>query len=80
MRGKLVGLGLLIGFGATVLTSRVMGSMLFQTSAHDPLTFGLTILLLGCGRTCRLSPAGATCHPRESDRSAANGMTPNKFR
>lgn len=44
--GKLVGLGLLIGFGATILTSRVMGSMLFQTSAHDPLTFSLTILLL----------------------------------
>ena len=44
--GKLIGLGLLIGFGATILTSRVMGSMLFQTSAHDPLTFSLTILLL----------------------------------
>jgi ABC-type antimicrobial peptide transport system permease subunit len=24
-----------------------MDSMLFQTSAHDPLTFSLTILLLG---------------------------------
>src|SRR5262245_55050641 len=45
--GKLVGLGLLIGLGATILTSRVMGSMLFQTSATDPLTFSLTILLLG---------------------------------
>jgi len=44
--GKLIGLGLLIGFGATILTSRIMGSMLFQTSAHDPLTFSLTILLL----------------------------------
>jgi putative ABC transport system permease protein len=44
--GKLVGLGLLIGFVGTILTSRVMGSMLFQTSAHDPLTFSLTILLL----------------------------------
>jgi putative ABC transport system permease protein len=45
--GKLVGLGLLIGLGATILASRVMDSMLFQTSAHDPLTFSLTILLLG---------------------------------
>jgi putative ABC transport system permease protein len=45
--GKLVGLGLLIGLGATILTSRVMASMLFQTSTGDPLTFGLTILLLG---------------------------------
>jgi len=35
-----------IGFGATVLISRVMDSMLFQTSTHDPLTYSLTILLL----------------------------------
>jgi len=35
--GKLVGLGLLIGLGATLVVSRAMGSMLFQTSAHDPL-------------------------------------------
>ena len=55
---KLVGLGLLIGFGATILTSRVMGSMLFQTSAHDPLTFTLTILLLAAvGLAACLLPA-----------------------
>ncbi len=44
--GKLVGIGLLLGLGATFLTSRVMGSMLFQTNAHDPVTFALTTLLL----------------------------------
>lgn len=44
--GKLVGLGLLLGLGATFVTSRVMGSLLFQTNAHDPLTFGLTTFLL----------------------------------
>jgi len=44
--GKLVGVGLLLGFGATFVTSRVMGSMLFQTNAHDPLIFCLTTLLL----------------------------------
>ncbi|MDQ3545703.1 MAG: ABC transporter permease [Verrucomicrobiota bacterium] len=44
--GKLVGLGLLLGLGATFVASRVMGSLLFQTNAHDPLTFGLTTLLL----------------------------------
>jgi putative ABC transport system permease protein len=44
--GKLVGVGLLLGLGATLATSRVIGSMLFQTNAHDPLTFALTTLLL----------------------------------
>ncbi len=44
--GKLIALGLVVGFVATFATSRVMGSMLFQTEAHDPLTFSLTILLL----------------------------------
>ena len=44
--GKLVSLGLVIGLGATFVASRLMGSMLFQTNAHDPLTFGLTTLLL----------------------------------
>src|SRR5262249_4059726 len=44
--GKLVGAGLLIGLGVTLVTSRVMDSMLFQTNAHDPLTFSLTTLLL----------------------------------
>jgi putative ABC transport system permease protein len=45
--GKLVGLGLLLGLGATFIAARVMGSMLFQTNAHDPLTFACTTLLLG---------------------------------
>ena len=44
--GKLVGVGLFIGLGATFATSRFLGSMLFQTGAHDPLTFCLTTLLL----------------------------------
>jgi putative ABC transport system permease protein len=45
--GKLVGLGLLIGLAATLAASRAMGSMLFNTSAQDPLTLGLITLLLG---------------------------------
>jgi len=44
--GKLVGVGLILGLGATVATSRVIGSMLFQTNSRDPLTFALTTLLL----------------------------------
>jgi putative ABC transport system permease protein len=43
--GKLIGLGLLIGLVATLAASRAMGSMLFNTSAYDPLTL-LTITLL----------------------------------
>lgn len=44
--GKLIGLGLLIGLLATLAASRAMGSMLFNTSAYDPLTLGsITVLL-----------------------------------
>jgi putative ABC transport system permease protein len=45
--GKLVGLGLIIGLAATLAASRAMGSMLFNTSAHDPLTLAAITLLLG---------------------------------
>jgi putative ABC transport system permease protein len=44
--GRLVGLGLLIGLGATLAAGRVMSSLLFETNEHDPLTVGLTIVLL----------------------------------
>jgi putative ABC transport system permease protein len=45
--GKLIGLGLLVGLAATLAASRAMGSMLFNTSAQDPLTLGTITLLLG---------------------------------
>jgi len=45
--GKLIGLGLIIGLAATVAASRAMGSMLFNTSAQDPLTLCSITLLLG---------------------------------
>ncbi len=44
---KLIGLGLLIGLLATLAASRAMGSMLFNTSAYDPLTLGTITVLLG---------------------------------
>ncbi len=44
--GRLVGLGLLIGLGATIAAGRVMSSLLFQTNEYDPLTVGLTIVVL----------------------------------
>jgi putative ABC transport system permease protein len=45
--GKLIGLGLIIGLAATLAAARAMGSMLFNTSAQDPLTLGAITLLLG---------------------------------
>jgi putative ABC transport system permease protein len=45
--GKLIGLGLIIGLAATLAASRAMGSMLFKTSAQDPLTLGTITVLLG---------------------------------
>ena len=45
--GKLIGLGLAIGLLATLGASRAMGSMLFNTSAYDPLTLTSITLLLG---------------------------------
>jgi putative ABC transport system permease protein len=44
--GKLIGLGLVIGLLATLGASRAMGSMLFNTSAYDPLTLASITLLL----------------------------------
>jgi putative ABC transport system permease protein len=45
--GKLIGLGLAVGLLATLAASRAMGSMLFNTSAYDPLTLSSITLLLG---------------------------------
>jgi putative ABC transport system permease protein len=44
--GKLIGLGLAIGLLATLAASRAMGSMLFNTSAYDPLTLTTITLVL----------------------------------
>ncbi len=44
--GKLIGLGLVIGLLATLAASRAMGSMLFNTSAYDPLTLATITVLL----------------------------------
>jgi putative ABC transport system permease protein len=56
--GKLIGLGLVIGLAATLAASRAMGSMLFNTSAQDPLTLGtITILLAAVALVACLLPA-----------------------
>jgi putative ABC transport system permease protein len=56
--GKLIGAGLLLGLVATLVASRVMGSMLFNTSAYDPLTLStITILLAAVALIACLLPA-----------------------
>lgn len=44
--GRLVALGLVLGLVATLAAGRAIGSMLFETSAADPLTLLATTLLL----------------------------------
>ncbi|MEY2508474.1 MAG: hypothetical protein QOH01_2803 [Verrucomicrobiota bacterium] len=56
--GKLIGLGLLIGLLATLAASRAMGSMLFNTSAYDPLTLGtITVVLAAVALVACFFPA-----------------------
>lgn len=56
--GKLIGCGLILGLVATLAASKAMGSMLFNTSAQDPLTlFVITILLAGVALIACLLPA-----------------------
>jgi putative ABC transport system permease protein len=56
--GKLVGIGLLAGLVTTLATSRAMASILFRTSAHDPLTLtSITILLAAVAMVACLLPA-----------------------
>ncbi|HEV2803543.1 MAG TPA: ABC transporter permease [Chthoniobacterales bacterium] len=56
--GKLIGLGLLIGLIATLAASRAMGSMLFNTSAYDPLTLAtITVVLAAVALVACFFPA-----------------------
>ena len=56
--GKLIGVGLIIGLIATVAASRAMGSILYNTSAQDPLTLGaITLLLAAVALLACLLPA-----------------------
>jgi putative ABC transport system permease protein len=40
--------GALIGVGGAFLLTRLMASLLYGVTAHDPLTFGVVVLLLTC--------------------------------
>ncbi len=43
---KLIGLGIVIGIGAALLASRLLGSLLYGVTATDPVTFALVPLVL----------------------------------
>ena len=69
---QLVGIGLLIGVGASLLTNRLLVTELWNTSPHDPATFAavtsmiVAIGLLACWiparRAVRVEPAVALRH------------------
>jgi putative ABC transport system permease protein len=70
--GKLVGFGLLLGLGVAFAGSRAIESILFKTSAHDPLTLAaITLLLTGVAFVACLLPArrAAKIDPMEALRS-----------
>jgi putative ABC transport system permease protein len=60
--GKLVGLGLFLGLAAALASGRLLESLLFQTSPHDPLTLAAITLILALVATlaCLLPARRAT--------------------
>ena len=60
--GKLIGLGIVSGLVATLAASRALRSVLYNTSAQDPLTLSLITLLLAivAGAACLIPARRAT--------------------
>jgi ABC-type antimicrobial peptide transport system permease subunit len=56
--GEMVLLGVVVGLAAALALTRLMASMLFEVSAHDPLTFlGVAVLLGAVALTACYLPA-----------------------
>jgi putative ABC transport system permease protein len=56
--GVLIALGIAIGGAGSVLTSRLLGGLLFGVTPHDPTTFAASVLLLaGVGIAACAGPA-----------------------
>jgi ABC-type antimicrobial peptide transport system permease subunit len=55
---KLVGIGMMIGFVAAFLLTRVLASMLFGIGATDPITFiGISVVLFAVALLASYVPA-----------------------
>jgi ABC-type antimicrobial peptide transport system permease subunit len=55
---KLAGLGIALGVVGSLVLARVMASILYGVTAHDPLTFGtVVVVLLGVALVACLVPA-----------------------
>jgi putative ABC transport system permease protein len=55
---RLAGLGVLLGLGGAIALTRLMSSLLFDTSATDPLVYlSLSLLLLAMAGTACYVPA-----------------------
>jgi len=59
---KLAGIGLLIGVVAALALSRLLDSLLYGVSATDPITLGISLLVLGLAAllACMLPAVRAT--------------------
>ncbi len=69
---KLVGVGTIIGLGLAFLLTRLLGSMLFNISPADPITFaGVTVLFVVVTIAATLNPArkASTVNPVEALRT-----------
>ena len=68
---KLTAVGVVIGVGGAIALTRLMHSLLFNTSATDPFTFILISLLLSLSSLLRLlPPRPARREGRPIDRTA----------
>jgi hypothetical protein len=51
-----VGIGLVVGLGVALATSRLLSALLFEVSPTDPAALGAGASAPGCRRDCGLVP------------------------
>jgi predicted permease len=70
---RLAAVGLLIGGGAALLGGRVLGSLLFDVEATDPVTFGVVATgMMGVAVVAAAIPAWRACRKAPADALAAD--------